>query len=261
MTSPTGQLGSCGAAAPCRCRRPAFTPTHLRLSSHARTAVPFRRGCRTNHRRSRLLVRLRQGDDSGVSLFSRRGPAMAACGALMRSAKTALIKFVQAVWFVRQPQAKAAVFERIAAHGSRPLLARSRRPRHPAESVAFEDASACWIRPAQQTLQDVAGTTGFSPFRALTREVGVATTPRCPSRRQSRFRTTGVHRRFTPQPRGRLTVSTNVGSAATGRGLAPPPGGAGARRGSGAPAQLVRCARQLVCRIGEDRAHQGAALS
>ena len=32
-------------------------------------------GCRTNHRVSRLFVRLRQGDDSGVNHFRRGGPA------------------------------------------------------------------------------------------------------------------------------------------------------------------------------------------
>jgi hypothetical protein len=41
------------------------------------------------------------------------------------------------------------------------LLARSRRPRRSAESVAFGDASACWIRPAQQTPHALAGSAGF----------------------------------------------------------------------------------------------------
>jgi hypothetical protein len=69
---------------------------------------------RPSHKPSRVstLVRLRQGEDSGVSLFSRGGPALADRAALTRSAKTAVVKFVQGVWFVRRPPSNAAASPR-----------------------------------------------------------------------------------------------------------------------------------------------------
>ena len=48
-----------------------------RPATSAGTA-PSGRGCRTNHRVSRLFVRLPQGDDSGVNHFRCGGPALAA---------------------------------------------------------------------------------------------------------------------------------------------------------------------------------------
>ena len=50
-----------------------------------------------------LFVGLPQGDGFGLNHLVREGPARAAWAALTRSAKTAIVKFVQAVWFVRQP--------------------------------------------------------------------------------------------------------------------------------------------------------------
>ena len=60
-----------------------------------------------NQRRGRLFVGLPQGDGFELNHLVREGPARAAWASLTRSAKTAIVKFVQAVWFVRQPPWKA----------------------------------------------------------------------------------------------------------------------------------------------------------
>jgi hypothetical protein len=65
------------------------------------------RGCRTNQHHPRLLVRLPQGHDFGESHFGRGEPRPAGWVALTRSAEMAVVKFVQGVWFVRQPRRKA----------------------------------------------------------------------------------------------------------------------------------------------------------
>src|ERR1019366_2145463 len=64
-------------------------------------------GCRTNQRRGRLFVGLPQGDGFGVNHLGREGPARADWAALTTSANSAIVRFVQAVWFVRQPPWKA----------------------------------------------------------------------------------------------------------------------------------------------------------
>ncbi len=76
-------------------------------SSRPVLAAGLHRGCRTNQRRGRLFVGLPQGDGFGVNHLGREGPARADWAALTRSAKAAIVKFVQAVWFVRQPRRKA----------------------------------------------------------------------------------------------------------------------------------------------------------
>src|ERR1039458_9693243 len=94
------------------------------------------RGCRTNQRRGRLFVGLPQGDGFGVNHLAREGPARAAWAALTRSAKTAIVKFVQAVWFVRQPcvtNAEGGIYvggfvHRRCCAGDGGLLALQRRP-------------------------------------------------------------------------------------------------------------------------------------
>jgi hypothetical protein len=53
------------------------------------------RGCRTNPGGRRLFVHLRQSADFGPSLFGRGESALAACGAPRRSARNAVVNFVQ----------------------------------------------------------------------------------------------------------------------------------------------------------------------
>ena len=72
-------------------------------------AAGSRRGCRTNQHHPRLLVRLPQGHDFGESHFGRGEPRPAGWVALTRSAEMAVVKFVQGVWFVRQPPSGASV--------------------------------------------------------------------------------------------------------------------------------------------------------
>jgi hypothetical protein len=55
----------------------------------------------------RLSVRLAQRHDSGVNHFGRGGTALTAWAAFTRSAKTAIVRFAQPVWFVRRPRRKA----------------------------------------------------------------------------------------------------------------------------------------------------------
>lgn len=52
---------------------------------------------------SPTIVRLTQGHDSELNHFGRGGPALATSDVLTTSAKTAIVRFVQAAWFVRQP--------------------------------------------------------------------------------------------------------------------------------------------------------------
>jgi hypothetical protein len=75
-------------------------------------AAGSRRGCRTNQHHPRLLVRLPQGHDFGESHFGRGEPRPAGWVALTRSAEMAVVKFVQGVWFVRQPPSGASVGSR-----------------------------------------------------------------------------------------------------------------------------------------------------
>jgi hypothetical protein len=58
---------------------------------------------------SATFVRLAQHHDSGVNHFGRGGPALAAWAVFTRSAKTAIVRFVQPVWFVRQPPSYAGL--------------------------------------------------------------------------------------------------------------------------------------------------------
>ena len=65
------------------------------IRSRVRDSHPFRGGCRTNPGGRRLFVHLRQSADFGPSLFGRGESALAACGAPRRSARNAVVNFVQ----------------------------------------------------------------------------------------------------------------------------------------------------------------------